>query len=160
MYFQLLCIIVEKEEDIAKFKDFVDTEGPAKTPTAAPAKPAPTSAPPAAKAPPASASQPIVQQSGGVGGRMFASPLARRLAAEQGIDLSQLGSGSGPGGRIRAQDLAGASQGGFQDGGFADIPLTGMRKAIAKRLTESKQTIPHYYLTVDIEIDDILRLVL
>lgn len=93
----------------------------------------------------------------GAGSRVFASPLARRLAADQGINLSSL-SGSGPGGRIIAQDLVNApTSGGIPGGTFSDVQLTGMRRAIAKRLVESKQTIPHYYLSVEIEIDELQR---
>jgi pyruvate dehydrogenase E2 component (dihydrolipoamide acetyltransferase) len=120
------------------------------------------------------------------GDRIKASPLARRLAEAQGIDLSAL-TGSGPGGRIVRADL-GAAGGGAQaaqvaraaaivatpqPGGlqpveaelaFTDgvpheaIKLSNMRKTIARRLTESKQQIPHIYLTVDIRLDALLKL--
>lgn len=96
-----------------------------------------------------------------MGGRLFASPLARRLGSEQGLDLTSIGSGSGPGGRIIAADLSRAVPGVMRDDlPLTDIQLTGMRRAIAKRLTESKQTIPHYYLVVDVVIDQLLRSVL
>jgi len=110
------------------------------------------------------------------GDRIKASPLARRLAEAQGIDLSTL-TGSGPGGRIVRADL------GDKAGGVAaapkaaapalqpqaaavepgDIPhevikLSNMRKTIARRLTESKQQVPHIYLTVDIQLDRLLKL--
>ena len=105
------------------------------------------------------------------GDRIKASPLARRLAQAQGIDLSTL-TGSGPGGRIVRADL------GDKAGGIAaapalqplaaavdpgDIPheavkLSNMRKTIARRLTESKQQVPHIYLTVDIQLDRLLKL--
>ena len=168
---KLLCIIVENESDIAAFKDYVPSESavPAAKPVAPP-KPTTASTPtPVAQA----AAQPTQQRpttqsafpsTTGAGGRLFASPLARRLALEQGIDLmSVAGSASGPGGRIIGQDvsrgvsLSGAPVVGGSPGGYTDTQLTGMRKAIAKRLTESKQTIPHYYLCVDIEINQLLR---
>ncbi|KAI1297273.1 Acetyltransferase component of pyruvate dehydrogenase complex [Halotydeus destructor] len=161
---KLLCIIVENEADIAAFKDYQDTNAPAKPAAkAAPPPPkaevaTPKAAPPAAPQTSSSVAQ-TPTSSHGLAGRLFASPLAKRLAAEQGIDLASLsGGGSGPGGRIRAQDLAGASSSSRAVGGFSDTALTGMRRAIAKRLTESKQSIPHYYLTVEIEVDELLRI--
>ncbi len=110
------------------------------------------------------------------GGRVFASPLARRLAQQAGIDLSRV-TASGPHGRIVKADVEAAARG----GGAAPaarpgpapaarpapppsgptpyhlVPHTTMRKVIAKRLTEVKQTVPHYYLTVDCEIDTLLK---
>lgn len=159
---KLLCIIVENESDVAAFKDFVPSESdsaPAKKPSApAPSSPSPAAAatpsPPAASRP---LSRPAAAATAAPGGRLFASPLAKKLASEQGLDLSSLsGAGSGPGGRIVAGDLSNAVAGG--GGSYSDIQLTGMRKTIAKRLTESKQTIPHYYLTIDARIDQLLRL--
>ncbi len=104
------------------------------------------------------------------GDRIKASPLARRIAEAQGIDLSTL-KGSGPGGRIVKADVEGkrapaaaapaaSSQSAPAD---TDIPheavkLSNMRKTIARRLTEAKQTIPHIYLTVDIRLDSLLKL--
>jgi pyruvate dehydrogenase E2 component (dihydrolipoamide acetyltransferase) len=94
------------------------------------------------------------------------TPLARRLAGERGIDLSRI-SGSGPHGRIVARDVeiagpiaaamaSGASAAqvkALYDGiAYEEVPLDSMRRTIAKRLIEAKQTIPHFYLTADIEI--------
>jgi pyruvate dehydrogenase E2 component (dihydrolipoamide acetyltransferase) len=130
--------------------------------------PAPAPAPVSAPAPAAEAE----------GDRVKASPLARRLAEQQGIDLFAL-RGSGPGGRIVKADVDGAA--GKAPAGLApaaappapsaappalvetDIPheavkLSNMRKTIARRLTEAKQTIPHIYLTVDIRLDALLKL--
>jgi pyruvate dehydrogenase E2 component (dihydrolipoamide acetyltransferase) len=112
-------------------------------------------------------------------GRIFASPLARRLAKEAGIDLSAL-SGSGPHGRVIERDVKAARSSGagplarafeppagvpdsvtrklFAPGSFEEVPLDSMRKAIARRLTEAVQTIPHFYLDVDCDIDALLRL--
>jgi pyruvate dehydrogenase E2 component (dihydrolipoamide acetyltransferase) len=146
----------KKPEPVAK-------EAPAPVPAPAPA-PAPASAP----APKAD------------GDRVKASPLARRLAGQQGIDLSAL-QGSGPGGRIVKADIDGAAIDGAAGKAPAaaasaaapsavppalvetDIPheevkLSNMRKTIARRLTEAKQTIPHIYLTVDIRLDALLKL--
>ncbi len=109
------------------------------------------------------------------GQRVKASPLARRLASAQGVDLAKL-SGSGPGGRIVKADIEAAA--GEAPARPAPAPavapaapapveteipheavkLSNMRKTIARRLTEAKQTIPHIYLTVDIELDALLGL--
>ena len=103
--------------------------------------------------------------------RIFASPLAKTLASSKNLDLSNLagdGKGTGPGGRIIAQDVLKMasmpsksvikSALSFSTGdSYIDISLTNMRKTIAKRLLESKTTIPHYYLTVDIIADDMLK---
>src|SRR3954469_12736571 len=107
------------------------------------------------------------------GDRLKASPLARRLAEARGIDLESL-AGSGPGGRIVKADIDGAAGKAPAKPAAApapappaivetDIPheivkLSNMRKTIARRLTEAKQTIPHIYLTVDIRLDALLGL--
>jgi pyruvate dehydrogenase E2 component (dihydrolipoamide acetyltransferase) len=101
------------------------------------------------------------------------TPLARRLAAEAGIDLSGV-KGSGPRGRIVAADIpqAGGSprtalaaspsaeqiKAIYRDVPLEEVPLDGMRKTIAARLVQAKQTIPHFYLTSDVEIDRLLKL--
>ena len=116
-----------------------------------------------------------------LGVRVFASPLARRIAAEKDLDLSQV-SGSGPYGRIVKADVMAAkhvalsapSASGsqrttaltamtsdavitlYQDREMVEVPLDGMRKTIAARLTEAKQTIPHFYLRRDIDIDALM----
>ncbi len=117
------------------------------------------------------------------GDRVKASPLARRLAADKGVDLSGI-KGSGPNGRIVKADVDGAQPGKADAPAAAgtpapaatataapaptppqvpDIPheltkLTNMRKTIARRLTESKQQVPHIYLTVDVQLDKLLKL--
>jgi pyruvate dehydrogenase E2 component (dihydrolipoamide acetyltransferase) len=104
------------------------------------------------------------------------TPLARRLAGEAGIDLSQL-RGSGPRGRIVARDIAAAPQGAgtappastagpsateikalFEPGSFQEIPLDAMRRTIAARLTQAAQTIPHFHLTADVDIGRLIAL--
>jgi len=112
--------------------------------------------------------------------RVFASPLARRLAAQGNIDLKSV-KGTGPHGRIVKRDLEGAEMGtakpasasapapaaeprraqslaqmGIPDGSYDLIPLDGMRKAIARRLTDSFRDVPHFPLTIDCEIDGLL----
>jgi len=145
---------------------------PAPKPDATPA-PAPAAAPTPepevkAQAAPAPASAPSS------GDRVKASPLARRLAEQQGIDLASV-KGSGPGGRVVKADLGGAgaapkaaaptAQAAPAAAGptTSDIPheaekLSNMRKTIARRLSESKQQVPHIYLTVDINLDALLKL--
>ena len=108
-------------------------------------------------------------------GGVTVTPLARRLAAESGIDLSRL-SGSGPHGRIVAHDVETAprpaaaplaSRAGpsadevkalFAPDAYEEVPLDGMRRTIAARLTQAIQTIPHFYLTADVEIDRLIKL--
>jgi pyruvate dehydrogenase E2 component (dihydrolipoamide acetyltransferase) len=100
-----------------------------------------------------------------IGGRSV-TPLARRLASERGIDLAHL-TGSGPHGRIVARDVEQAQSAAvvrgtgpsaaqvkalFEGVAYEEVPLDGMRRIIATRLIEAKQTIPHFYLTADIEI--------
>ena len=116
-----------------------------------------------------------------LGDRVKASPLARRIAAEKGIEISAL-SGSGPNGRVVKADVEGAKPGAApaqtgtvsagetpaapvaaKPAAIPDIPheatkLSNVRKTIARRLTESKQTVPHIYLTVDIRLDALLKL--
>ncbi|HEY6965007.1 MAG TPA: 2-oxo acid dehydrogenase subunit E2 [Erythrobacter sp.] len=140
------------------------------TPVAAPAATAPAAAPAPAQA--------------ASGERIVASPLAKRIAADKGIDLAQV-KGTGPNGRIVKEDVANftpsaaaapaaapvaaasapapaatpapapAIEGGAP---FAEEKLSGVRKVIARRLTESKQTVPHFYLTIDIRLDPLLEL--
>lgn len=100
------------------------------------------------------------------GGRLFASPLARRLASQWHVDLLGI-AGTGPHGRIvrrdveAARDRAPAAVPAAQAAGrpaARRAPHTGMRRAIARRLTESKQSVPHFYLTVDCRMDALLAL--
>jgi pyruvate dehydrogenase E2 component (dihydrolipoamide acetyltransferase) len=151
---------------------------PAAASTNGSGQPAPQAAPP----------EPQAQTNGA--GRVFASPLARRLAKEGGLDLAAI-QGSGPHGRVVERDVKAALEGGtskkasaqpgaapgapapklapagmsdeivkkmFEPGSFEEVPHDGMRKTIARRLTEAKQTIPHFYLTVDCDIDALLKL--
>jgi pyruvate dehydrogenase E2 component (dihydrolipoamide acetyltransferase) len=143
----------------------------AAAPTAKPAAaPAAAAAPTAA---PASAPQPKAD-----GSRIFASPLAKRIAKQKGIDLTAL-KGSGPHGRVVLKDVEDAKPGAapgaksagmpqgmsdeavlklFEPGSFDLVPHDGMRKTIARRLTESKQTVPHFYVSVDCVLENLLPL--
>jgi len=101
-------------------------------------------------------------------GRIFASPIVRRLARENGLDLTKF-VGSGPNGRIVRRDIENSfkTEVGPQStaklnlqnppGSFTDIPHTGMRKAIARRLVESKSTVPHFYLNASVVADEFLN---
>jgi pyruvate dehydrogenase E2 component (dihydrolipoamide acetyltransferase) len=155
-------------------------------PASAPApKPAPAAAPPVAPKPAPAAPAPVAPAPAAAkpaaapsGGRIFASPLAKRIAAEKGLDLSRI-TGSGPNGRIVKADVESAKPGAapaatpiaagapkaappsvgqpvFVAPGDTRVPHTSIRKVIARRMLESKQTVPHFYLTVDLEIDALL----
>jgi pyruvate dehydrogenase E2 component (dihydrolipoamide acetyltransferase) len=98
----------------------------------------------------------------GPAGRVKASPLARRLASESGISLASV-PGSGPGGRIVKRDIEGAKSGprgtgapGVAGPEYEDVPVSQMRKAIAKRLVESIGPVPTFYLTVDVDMTRML----
>lgn len=103
---------------------------------------------------------PAASEPDGDDGRIKASPLARRLAREKGIDLSAL-RGTGEGGRIVRRDVEAftpaPAPAGFVSApagpAYEDVPLSQMRKAIARRLSESKFTAPHFYLTTDVDMD-------
>ena len=151
-------------------------ETPAPKPAPAPAAAAPAPAPAPAAAPPPQAAVPAAQTNGH--GRIFSSPLARRLAKEAGIELSRI-IGGGPHGRIIAHDVEEAKSGKglkapaaapaagpalapsmsdkqvlalFEPGSYEIVPHDGMRRTIAQRLTASIQNVPHFYLTIDCDI--------
>src|SRR5437763_3683445 len=156
---------------------------PSKAAEAPAAAPAP--APAAAKAPPPAAAAPAAApaaQSNGHGGRVFSSPLARRLAKDAGIDVAMV-TGSGPHGRVVARDVEQAKSGKglkapaaapsatpsvaptmsdkqilslFEPGSYDVVPHDGMRRTIAQRLTASIQNVPHFYLTIDCDIGKLL----
>jgi pyruvate dehydrogenase E2 component (dihydrolipoamide acetyltransferase) len=119
---------------------------------------------PRAPSPDASPDQPA---SGGNGGRVRSSPLARRLASEQGVDLGTL-EGSGPGGRIVKRDIEEAvERGGAPTGArpaaasgadYHDTPLSQMRKTIARRLAESIGPIPTFYLTSEVDLERVAEM--
>ena len=171
----VIAIIAEEGEDLAEAaqSDAAAPKADAKPKAEAAASAAPAADPaPAAKADAAPAKQD--------GKRVKASPLARRIAEQSGIDLASL-KGSGPNGRVVKADLEGAEKGApraaqaaapaaaaptsvasaaAQDFGIPHevVKLSGMRKTIARRLTESKQQVPHIYLTVDVQLDKLLKL--
>ncbi|KAG0216397.1 pyruvate dehydrogenase complex dihydrolipoamide acetyltransferase component (E2) [Mortierella sp. GBA30] len=169
---QPIAIMVENKEDIEKFADFTAADaGSAAAPAAAEeTKEAPKAAETSrAEAPKADSTNAAASRSDA--DRIFASPIAKKIANEKDIPLSEL-SGSGPHGRIVKADVEGytpaakaapatkAAPAPAAPAGaaYTDIPITNMRKIIAQRLTESKQNVPHYYVTVECEMDKVLKL--
>ncbi len=152
----LIGLILEEGEDAAAL-DSVDTQS-----TPVPVM-APSSAPSVAAEQPANiaiASKSVIDE------RIKASPLARRLAEQNQLTLNQI-EGSGPKGRIIKRDIESAMTSSLSTtavmtssnaAAFIDISMTNMRKVIAKRLTESKQNIPHFYLSVDCQMDALLEM--
>jgi pyruvate dehydrogenase E2 component (dihydrolipoamide acetyltransferase) len=180
---EIIGVIAAEGEDAKAAAAPAKAEAPkSEAPKAAPAAAAPAAAPSAA---------PVASS----GERPFASPLARRLAKEAGLDLSKV-QGSGPHGRIVEKDIEVAKAGGgakaapaaapstaapaaapkpaaaplatgpsdeqvkklFAADSYEEVPHDGMRKTIARRLLEAKQTVPHFYVTVDCELDALLKL--
>jgi pyruvate dehydrogenase E2 component (dihydrolipoamide acetyltransferase) len=192
---QVIAVLAGEGEDVkaAAAGAGQGTAAPAAKPQAALPKtevpaPAKTEAPKAAATPSAQAPAVALQAAPALqardGNRAFASPLARRLAKEAGIDVSRI-DGSGPHGRIVARDVEAAKSGRglktagapaaaavapsiapsmsdaqvralFEDGSYEVVPHDGMRRTIAQRLTQSTQTIPQFYLTIDCNIGKLL----
>src|SRR5688572_851246 len=174
----VIALIAGEGEDAASVKAPAARAPEAKAaPAPARASPQPSEPKAAPAAAPSPAPAPAPQARAQGGDRIKASPLARRLASAQNIDLGAL-AGSGPGGRIVKADIEAAA--GKAPAARAaptaapapaaalatvetEIPheavkLSNMRKTIARRLTEAKQTIPHIYLTVDVQLDALLKL--
>ncbi len=167
---QPIAILAGEGEDVkAAATEAPKAEAPKKEPEAEPKKDEAqkAEAPSPAQSP---AQKTEAQPSAPKGDRVKASPLARRIAEEKGVDLSSI-QGSGPGGRVVKADLEAApAKAASPKAAPAAAPvepgetphevvkLSNMRKTIARRLTEAKQTIPHIYLTVDIQLDALLKL--
>ena len=120
------------------------------------AAPAPAAASPTEVPAPVAAAAPAPAAPAPAGGRIKTSPLARRMAREQNLDLASI-QGTGPGGRIVKRDLEGttptlAPAVGVPAGGFEDVPLGQMRKTIAKRLAQSLGPVPHFFLTTEVDM--------
>jgi len=155
---------------IGKPGEKVDAPAPKAAEAAAPQAPAPVAAPAPTPAP-APVAAPVPATPAGPAGRIKVSPLARKLAAEKGVDLSGV-KGSGPGGRIvRADVLAGPAKGPapaalapsqlLARGPLQEdklVPVSNMRATIARRLVESKTQIPHFYLDVEVDAGPLLEL--
>lgn len=183
---QLIALIAGEGEDAKAVA--VGGGAAAAAPVPAAAAPVPVAAASAAAPAPVAASAPAAS-----GSRVFASPLARRIARQAGIDLAAV-KGSGPHGRVVMADVEAAKAGAgspggariipmpgaaapapapaamasgpsadsvkklFAEGSYEEVPHDNMRKTIARRLLESKQTVPHFYVTVDCELDALLAL--
>ena len=215
---QVIALLLEEGEDAsaleggggAKPAPQPEAKAEASKPEAKSESAASAPAPEAAPAPKSNGAQAPAQSPAQSGDRIFASPLAKRMAEQSGLDLSQI-QGSGPNGRIVKHDVEAAISGGTAKKGakpaaaegvkteapkpapsqaagqaaaqspaavpsaqkpagvdakdfstklgikFREIPNSGMRKVIARRLTEAKQTVPHFYLTIDLQIDQLLK---
>lgn len=158
----ILAVIGAKGEDISAL-----LSGAPAAPASAPASaPAPAAAPAAAEPAPAPAPSPApaAAPAPAEDSRVKASPLAKSLAAEKGVDLRAV-TGSGEGGRIVKRDIETAASTpavassaaptavSYPSSGYQDTPISQMRKTIAKRLSESKFTAPHFYLTMSVDMD-------
>ncbi|MFN3743608.1 MAG: pyruvate dehydrogenase complex dihydrolipoamide acetyltransferase [Hyphomicrobiaceae bacterium] len=192
-----IAVLLGEGESAASAKSAAPVLQPAAAPAAAPAPPAAAATPPpgaaSAAATAAPSPAPAAKQAPNghaAGERIFASPLARRLAREAGLDLARM-AGTGPHGRIVRRDIEAAVKGGaaraasapgtavattaaaaapamaapmsdtkilalYEKGSFEVLPHDGMRRVIAERLTQSKQTIPHFYLSLDCRLDSLL----
>ena len=176
-----IAILLEEDEDASALDGYTAGGGSAPAPKAA--APAPQATAPKAEAPKASAS------AAPSGNRIKASPLAKRLAAEAGLDLGAI-SGSGPNGRIIKADIEAAKAApaqtaapqaaapvtstevgavrsggadyltklGVEAGTYDLVPLNGIQKVVAKRLADSNNNVPDFPLTIDCEIDELLKM--
>ena len=179
---EVIALIADEGEDVARVAAGGATTAPAPKAaalaTAAAATTSVTTTPAAPQVPGAAVAH---------GAKVFASPLAKRIAKDAGVDISKI-AGSGPHGRIIERDVKAALAGGtapraasasttssapsaplasgmadnvikqlFEAGTYEEVPHDSMRKTIARRLLESKQTVPHFYVTADIELDALLK---
>jgi len=194
---KLCAIIVEKEEDIAAFKDYKDDSSGGSSSAAAPKKEtdepsnktdkkekSPTKKEESTSASSKKEEPKSTKPSSSEGGdRVAVSPLAKKLAQEKGIDLASV-QGSGPNGRIVAEDVekfikeggakskpqaktttatapapkAAKKEASSAPGGYNEQQISDLRAEYVRRVTESKTTIPHYYLNIQIELDEIIKL--
>jgi pyruvate dehydrogenase E2 component (dihydrolipoamide acetyltransferase) len=178
-----IAVLLEEGEDASAITSAGGGAGKAKAEPKAEAKPS------AAPAPKPTKAAPVETTAHAANGRIKASPLAKRLAEQKGIDLAAL-AGSGPGGRIVKSDVEAAKPGqarpgagkadapaqalvpskgpsqspavrdprqlGIMEGSYDLVPLDGMRKTIARRMTDSFRDVPHFPLSMDVEIDAVL----
>ncbi len=179
-----IAVMLEDGEDASALDGFDTGSAPAPAAAEPVAEAAPTPAPAAATPAPAVTAAPAAAPAQ-TGNRVFASPLARRIAANANMDIAAV-PGTGPHGRIVKADVEKViASGGVRAaapaaataapaaaapaapaasvtppaaGNYVEIPLTNMRKTIARRLSEAKQTIPHFYLTIECELDNLLAM--
>ena len=185
---ELIAVLLDEGEDASAAENFTAAAPPSAPPHKGEGSEAPVQqAPPVSSAPSSSSVGEVAAPApGGVniaptanGTRVFASPLARRIAKQNGFDIAVL-KGSGPHGRIVKRDVEQALKDGvprapaaapvalppgmaddavvkmFEPGSFEVVPHDGMRKIIAQRLTQSKQTVPHFYLSLDCDLESLL----
>lgn len=183
----VIAILAEEGEDVAeaaKGGGSSPAPAPAPAPAAAEASKADAAPAPTPTSTPAPVAD-LVPAPKVSGERSFSSPLARRIAKDAGLDISTI-AGTGPKGRVVKRDVEAALAGGasaaptkaaatsastmatspsadqvlanFDEGSYELVKHDGMRKTIAKRLTEAKQTIPHFYVTMDCELDALLAM--
>ncbi|KAG2486263.1 hypothetical protein HYH03_015087 [Edaphochlamys debaryana] len=177
-------VLVEERDMVDALKDFTPGEATASVSAAAPAAAEAPKPAPAAPAKAAPAAAPAAPATAGPGGRLHVSPYARKLAAELGVQLQAV-AGTGPGGRIVAADVSAAPRGAVAattpepsftapasgvaaaaptaaavapGGTYTDVPHSQIRRVVARRLLESKQTVPHYYLSIDCNVEELLAL--
>ncbi|MGB0934672.1 MAG: pyruvate dehydrogenase complex dihydrolipoamide acetyltransferase [Alphaproteobacteria bacterium] len=167
---KLIAVILEEDEDASALEGISEDDAPAP----AAAQPQQAQAEEQQQQPAEVVEMPAQAAASGSTERVFATPLARRMADQAGIDIGSV-QGSGPRGRIIKADIESYSGGSAstapaarpapstitRDGGmpsYQHIPVSGMRKVIAQRLTESKQTVPHFYLTIDCAVDKLMAM--
>jgi pyruvate dehydrogenase E2 component (dihydrolipoamide acetyltransferase) len=175
-----IALLLEEGEASSSFGVAIPAQSAAVAPPPGPAStvaPEPPASPPASSPEPATAAPAPAAKSSGE--RVFASPLAKRMASQAGLDLAQI-SGSGPHGRIVKADIEAAISAGVgrtaaaatppaaapkapmaaaePGAAYIEVPNSTMRKVIAQRLSASKREIPHYYLTIDCNLDPLLGL--
>jgi len=157
--------LAEEKEEIEQFTDYVAEKRPETKPVEQKEAPEGIAAPQSSQqSKPATTDYPTT-------GRIFASPVARRLAHELGISLDQI-TGTGPKDRITKADVENFASSAAEPkkpekpvapiieptSAYTDIPLSNMRKVIAERLTDSKVSVPHYYITIEVNMDKVLQL--
>ena len=163
--------MTRKQESVAAFQTFTVESATAQPAAATPAASAPTAT--TTSTPTSAATSAAAPRQSGE--RVVATPYAKVIAGQKGIDIAQV-QGTGPRGRVKAADVdsftpsatksapsqtqkpAAAQTAAPAGASFEDLPLTNMRKVIGQRLTESKQNLPHYYVTMEIKMDKLLAL--
>lgn len=162
----VIALLLEEGEDKKALDAYKPKDAAAAPQDAGKEKAAPAAAPAPSAAPAAPAVESRMPHSDPAPkGRVFASPLARRIAAAEGVPIAQV-PGTGPHGRVVKADVEAFIAGGGAARGIirrnpqeaSKIPNNNMRKVIARRLTESKQQVPHFYLTVSLELDALLAI--
>ena len=165
-----IAILAEDGDDLsaaAQMAAEAASSPPASVPQQRPSEPAPTthSPPPPTSAPQPQETKPEIPK----GDRIFASPIVKKIALEKGIPLAKI-KGTGPNGRIIRNDIERyqpptpsasptlSSDAAPASSDYIDIPLSNMRKVIGTRLTQSKQELPHFYMTVEVNMDKVLKL--